>query len=141
MKRNVNPEFVSQDMQGGEREKKKRQGSGWIFLQGYKKSKSKDTNQRNYLSSYLNSYFNVKSRNNLPSRRTHVCIKTKIYRPTQLKKNQLKNNSEGREQLQKCLVWGHIVEGADCVLRSLMQFTRQKSCKHKTEQCESSSHH
>lgn len=107
MKRNVNPEFVSQDMQGGERERKERQGSGQIFLQGYKKNKSKDTNQGNYLSSYLNSYFNVKSRNNWPSRKTYVCIKRKIHKPTQLKKKtQTKNNSEDWEQLQKCIEFG-----------------------------------
>lgn len=92
----------------GEREREKeRQGSGWIFLQGYKKNKSKDTNQENYLSSYLNSYFNVKSRNNWPSRKTHVCIKRKIYRPMQLKEKQSKNNREEWEQLQKCTEFGN----------------------------------
>lgn len=38
-------------------------------------------------------------------------------------------------------VWGHIVEEAECLQRSLKQFTKQKSSKHKTEQRESSSHH
>lgn len=90
MKRNVNPEFVSQDTQGGEREKKRHRDLAGFSYKVIRKINPKILIQGNYLSSYLNSYFNVKSRNNWPSRKTHVCIKRKIHRPTQLKKKTTK---------------------------------------------------